>query len=393
MEASTSAAESLRLTLEQERAVAAVQQWRTRRDDPLFWLTGYAGTGKSTVAQFAAGDGHVAFLAPTGKAASVLRRKGCVDASTIHKVLYTPKNKSTLELQRLTKALQSATGPERRAELQRLIAAEMDRVNQPHWEYNQETSLASAALVVVDEASMVGEKVLADLLRTVPKVLCLGDPAQLPPVKASSPLLDRRPDFHLETIHRHALDSDVLRAATEVRKTGRLPSWTSPDFQQLNVRETGWDDFRVADQVLVYSNNLRRSVNRRFRARLELPGELAPGDRIVVLRNSYSEGLYNGTTATLTSCEDDIAGVSHSYLVDLESDEGHITGVGVILNEDVGVVDRGSVPVTHGYALTVHKAQGSEWEHVLVWLEGSAERRWLYTALTRASSRLTIVHS
>ena len=384
----------VRLTAEQERAVQAVQAWRQRPDDPLFWLTGYAGTGKSTVAKFAADGGTVAFLAPTGKAASVLRRKGAPLASTIHRVLYTPKQRSSSTLQQLTSMLQRARGPLERAELQRKIAEEMERLKAPHWEYNEETWLKSADLVVVDEASMVPEKVLKDLLRTTPKVLCLGDPAQLPPVKATSPLLTRTPDFHLSQVHRHALDSAVLRVATYVRQHGTLPRFDDPNYHCVELGQAGWEQFSEADQVLVYSNATRRAVNTRFRVRLgyHAQASIVPGDRLVVLRNSYGEGLYNGTTARVVQVRPDEMW-EETYYADLLSDEGPAENVSVQLQEDSLKQDRDSVPVTYGYALTVHKAQGSEWDHVLVWAQGTSSPSWLYTAVTRASQRLTVVTS
>jgi exodeoxyribonuclease-5 len=382
---------TVRLTRAQEQAVQAVQAWRHRADDPLFWMTGYAGTGKSTVARYAAEGGIVAFLAPTGKAAAVLRRKGADGASTIHRVLYTPKQRSSTALQQLTNMLQRAAGPLERAEIQRKLADEMERLKQPHWEYNEATWLRSADLVVVDEASMVSEKVLLDLLRTVPKVLCLGDPAQLPPVMAKSPLLDRRPDFHLEEIHRHSLDSAVLRAATYVRQHGRLPGRSDgDDYREVPLGEANWDVFRTPDQVLVSTNEARRNVNTRFRARLGLTETLCPGDRIVVLRNSYNEGLYNGTTARVVACTEDSM-FPNTYYTDVLSDEGPAENISLQLQEDPAKMHRESVPATYGYALTVHKAQGSEWDHVLVWVQGKVSPAWLYTALTRASQRLTIV--
>ena len=75
---------------QQDAALKAVAEWLRRGDRPVFRLFGYAGTGKTTLAKHIAEDvdGEVAFGAYTGKAALVLRSKGCPDASTIHSMIY-----------------------------------------------------------------------------------------------------------------------------------------------------------------------------------------------------------------------------------------------------------------------------------------------------------------
>ncbi|MEY4562335.1 MAG: ATP-binding protein, partial [Pseudomonadota bacterium] len=139
---------------QQDQAIKAVKDWLADKRSPqIFRLFGYAGSGKTTLAKHMAEDvdGEVLYMAFTGKAALVLRKKGCVGASTIHSAIYKPEE-------------DPVTG---------------------HMEFklNPDSPVATAGLVVVDEVSMVGEDLARDLLSFGSKVLVLGDPAQLPPVK------------------------------------------------------------------------------------------------------------------------------------------------------------------------------------------------------------------
>ena len=118
---------------EQERALAAVAAWLKARDRPVFRLFGYAGTGKTTLARHVADSvkGDAVFAAFTGKAAHVMRNKGCRDAGTIHSLIYRPQG-------------------------------EEEEV--PTFVLNEDSAAGKAALIVIDECSMVDEEVGRDLL-------------------------------------------------------------------------------------------------------------------------------------------------------------------------------------------------------------------------------------
>ena len=135
---------------QQDAALKAVAEWLRRGDRPVFRLFGYAGTGKTTLAKHIAEDvdGEVAFGAYTGKAALVLRSKGCPDASTIHSMIY--------------RSRESDEGG-------------------PQFVLNRQSPAAKADLIIIDECSMVDEELGRDLLSFGQPVLVLGDPAQLPP--------------------------------------------------------------------------------------------------------------------------------------------------------------------------------------------------------------------
>jgi exodeoxyribonuclease-5 len=389
---------SVTLAPQQVTALDRIGRWLAG-PDPIFSLQGFAGTGKTTLAIKAAelSNGRIAYLAPTGKAASVMRRKGCTGAQTIHRVLYKPKIKSTALLKELTEALAKATTHADRTHLQQKIVAETKRVGTPGWDVRTETELRNAELVIVDEASMVPDNMLADIGRQAKKILCLSDPAQLPPVIGRSSLMDKTPDMLLTDVHRQALDSPVLRAATAIRNGQPYHDIIEEEFEVVKAADTGWNTYRDADQLLVATNATRSGMNARFRQRLSRSGVLAVDDRVVILRNNYDYGVYNGTTGVVKSIPVGVLDGELWFDAEIETDEGTRdlplwTGAfggkpfRFVPSEDI-------VPADYAYALTVHKAQGSEWNRVLVWDEyrRADRRQWLYTAVTRAAKSCIIV--
>src|ERR1700691_5070343 len=187
---------------QQYAALKAVSLWLKRGEPQVFRLFGYAGTGKTTLARTIAddSDGDVLFGAFTGKAALVLRSKGCKDARTIHSLIYRPKD----------------------------IDAEV-----PTFVLNEESAAAKASLIVIDECSMVDEELGRDLLSFGKPVLVLGDPAQLPPVKGGGFFTDAEPDVMLTEVHRHAADNPIIRLSMIVREGGRLTPGAHGDSRVL----------------------------------------------------------------------------------------------------------------------------------------------------------------
>jgi exodeoxyribonuclease-5 len=145
------------LSPQQDDALLAVSRWMKAGHPQVFRLFGFAGTGKTTLARRIAEDveGDVLFAAFTGKAAQVMRNKGCGNARTIHSLIYRPRGEKAEE----------ETG-------------EM----QPAFSLNRTSTVSKAKLVIVDECSMVDEALGRDLLSFGTPVLVLGDPGQLPPV-------------------------------------------------------------------------------------------------------------------------------------------------------------------------------------------------------------------
>lgn len=405
---------------EQERAIKAVHDWF--HDDsakPVFFLDGYAGTGKTTLAkEFAEGiQGGVYFATFTGKAAYVLRQKGC-PATTIHKLIYTPKNKSQEhhkgigdELIEVRKALADpdfasqgrvvADLEKREAELVEQLHEEEKNLERPMFSLNLESPLKDAAtrLVIIDERSMVDKQMGADLLSFGVKVLMLGDPGQLPPVGADT-FYEGNPDFMLEEIHRQAKDSPIIRLATMIRN-GIVPDLGEYGESRVITRnEFNKEIVLQADQVLVGKNQTRHDFNGRYRELREYNG-VTPikGDRLVCLRNNHDQGLLNGGLWNVHECHDDPD--SESCLLSISDTDDPNTRIDVTSHRRIFTHEKipffekkDAEEFDFGYALTCHKAQGSQWKNVCIFDESSIFRqnryKWLYTAVTRASEKVTL---
>ena len=206
---------------QQESALRLAERWRRVRSSPYFMLAGYAGTGKTTLARhLAAGaGGQVFFAAYTGKAAHVLRKTGIEGASTIHKLIYLPREKSEEKLRDLERDL-AACGeghPRKAVRLRSEIAAELENLRRPDFTLNTDSPLRGAALVVVDEYSMVDQQTGRDLLSFGCPVLALGDPGQLPPVRGTQ-FFSGEPDVVLTQVHRQAEGSPIIRMSRDVRE-------------------------------------------------------------------------------------------------------------------------------------------------------------------------------
>jgi exodeoxyribonuclease-5 len=364
-------------TPHQDAALAKVAAWLKskpgKRDTPqVFRLFGYAGTGKTTLAKHVAKhvDGKVLFAAFTGKAALVMRSKGCLGASTIHSLIYKPPESETEE---------------------------------PSFELSDDSPAAKAKLIVIDECSMVDSELGRDLLSFGAPVLVLGDPAQLPPVKGGGFFTGREPDAMLTEVHRQAQDDPIVRLSMEVR-AGR--SIVPGKYGESEVVERGaLDRERVlaADQLLVGRNATRRAYNVRMRERRGFAEPLPmAGDKLVCLRNNRRKGLFNGGLWIVKERRARKSGIIRMRLASDEEMGGRAVKVSVRKECFVGNLDELDWPARKpfdefdfGYVLTVHKAQGSQWDDVVLFDESFAfpdsRERWLYTGITRAAKRLTIV--
>ena len=357
---------------QQEAALAAVSAWIRRGEPQVFRLFGYAGTGKTTLARQLASDidGEVAFAAFTGKAALVLRAKGCKEARTIHSMIY------------------------------RLRDADTD---EPSFVLNEESAASKAELIIIDECSMVDEELGRDLLSFGKPVLVLGDPAQLPPVKGGGFFTEAEPDAMLTDVHRQAADNPIIRLSMMVRAGERIPPGDYGESRVVRRAEIDATLVREADQVLVGLNRTRRGFNARMR---QLAGHAdpypQPDEKLVCLRNDKKKGLLNGGIWIVRTAAATRQGKLR-YGVVPDDDPGRkplrIAVRPEYFDEGEEAVPpafrRTSDAFDFGYVLTVHKAQGSQWNDVVLFDESGAFRehrnRWLYTGITRAAERLTIV--
>lgn len=365
---------------QQDQALCAIRDWHRDSEDQVFYLGGYAGTGKTTLAKEAASSvsKNALFAAFTGKAALVLQSKGCVGAQTIHSLIYTAFEHEETD---------PKTGDVVRIE----------------WRYglNQLSPVAAADLVVIDECSMVGDRLGEDLLSFGTKVLVLGDPAQLPPVRGEGFFTRVNPDLMLTEIHRQAADNPIIRMSMDVREGRPLSQGGYGNSRVIEVRDLGQRMVTGADQVLVGRNATRRTVNAKVR-KLQGRDPARPeiGDRLVCLRNDKNRALLNGGLWLVDEIE---AGEEGFFKLKVASCDVRGLTANVKVHRlffDARVDDipwairKQSDEFTYGYALTVHKAQGSQWNDVLLIDESATFRqdraRHLYTGLTRAAERITV---
>jgi exodeoxyribonuclease-5 len=392
----------MRFSPQQEQALKDVNRWLRDSDQQLYRLFGYAGTGKTTLAMHLAEScTNPLFAAYTGKAALVLREKGCPGAQTLHKLIYVPAFKSKARLEQLEARRDALAAAGRLAELEEvsdLIEQEKLNLGRPMFNINYESELLQSDLLVVDECSMVDAQMAEDILSFGVKVLVLGDPAQLPPVGGEGAFTNATPDTMLTEIHRQAEESPIIRLATMAREGLSLPAGFSDGGCDIWASGTKSQYFRsdlmAADQILVGRNKTRHAINTKMRAALGREGLPVPGDRMVCLKNNHKIGLLNGQIWQVVAPAE--MG-DRTYLAQMhpEDDERAVQKIEVWAEEPEWYETSEAEKFDFGYALTCHKAQGSQWDHVFVYDESRAFRadgkRWLYTAITRAAKKLTVL--
>lgn len=351
------------LTVEQQMIAYDIEQFVRKSPKQTFVLHGLAGTGKTTLMSDVASLFRGAMLCTlTGKAASVLRRKTDLDVYTIHAAFY------------------------------KLVGEEVkNKKRNPIFSQAHITGELEGSVLFLDECSMVNQKIANDLLRTGVKIVACGDPGQLPPVEGET-FFDR-PDAMLTEIHRQALDSPIIRQAHRVR-SGEKYKADGDNFLVRGFGEVSNKEKASADIILCWTNKTRQAVNKHIR---QLRGyEMAPmplaGETILCLRNAVEYGIFNGGLYTLLEpfTEGDTE-------ITIEVEGRPVTVPNVNFHGLKSGLPEGVQATTwfdFGYALTVHKAQGSEWQRVILideYRKQEDRARWLYTGITRASEKIIIV--
>jgi exodeoxyribonuclease-5 len=415
-------AAAVQLTEEQAAAIEKVRDWYACRGIGIepFRLFGPAGTGKTTLARHvgpALGLRNVVFGTFTGKAARVLRSKG-VPATTIHSAIYaldfrTEKRARLAAAERELMQMQGETTDPVTAgwadalelagaisEISEEIETLRAELRRPAFTLNRLSEWAYADLIVLDEVSMVNEKIAHDIESFGVPVLVLGDPAQLPPIEGGGHYTATTPDVLLETVHRQALESPVLALATHVRLGG---SWADR-LVKVNLAEA-----MAADQILVWKNATRWSLIRKIREKRGLPAaQPVAGDRVMCLVNNKDLGVFNGQQFEVMDVKGGPLG-SGIWELELLDEDGRRGWYGAMMGGFKGLeaeqeakrggAFRGEIGLfTWADVVTCHKAQGSEWPDVYVvdqteqmWKSTAAEKRaWMYTAVSRASHKVTL---
>ena len=391
------------------------------KGDVLAWtLMGYAGTGKTTLAGEIAGIAkkdkyRVVFIAPTNKAAEVLRRKGNKGAMTVHKLLYTVDRYGNF----IKKAATKDDDDKR-------------------------------LLIICDEASMLSDRLLDDLeefaIKKESKILYMGDPFQLPPVgKYSRTVFDNEHKSVLTQVMRQGDGSAILDWATALRqkKTAFSPTSTHGDVS-VESKPVLWNDYLAKLKagkditMVTWKNEARIRFNQGVRKALGFDGKiLQAGEPIMGISNGAF--LRNGETMKVPeniellgkdklfirvpNREKALPIVAEFYRYEEDGEVHHLIlapnydGASIAPQNLAGLrywrdgykrdfVDLcGRRPMlsptvticTYGYAITAHKSQGSQWEEVYItgtsklYNEQLTNARWLYTAVTRAESKVHIL--
>ncbi len=385
----------MELTRKQEEGLKIAIE-RYLNHEPYTVIAGYAGTGKSTLIKFiiAALDidpDNVAYISYTGKAAQVLRSKGCPQAMTAHRLLY--------------KSIQKSDGT---------------FVHIP-----RETLALNSDIVVVDEVSMLPKPMWELLLTHGVYVIATGDPGQLPPIGESTDVLEH-PHIFLDEIMRQAEDSEIIRLSADIREGKVIKPYRGKEINIVSKRDFVEGMMTWADQVICGKNNTRRELNDCFRKMIWQDPNLSStplvGDKVICLKNNWDqiteigEALVNGTIGTIdgmSAYPNDYLGMKckivftpDTYDKSITADQSFrnllidwkliTTGVQTLNKENFRTFPRYLRPeqFDYGYVVTCHKSQGSEWEKILVIeeiLKATDHTRWLYTAVTRASNKLTLV--
>ena len=412
------------LTADQENAKNLIAEWFFNTDDKVFVLSGYAGTGKTFLIDYVvretlhlkAGEEAV-FVSPTGKAAANLVKGGTV-AGTVHSLIYI------------------------RDEDEFDVDENGEIVEQRELSFIKREKIAEKIkLIIIDEASMINETVLNDLLSFHIKCLFCGDSAQLPPVNGTCPLL-AQPHYTLREIVRQAADNPIVQVATMARRGETIPYGNYGDkvcvlpkraFSKAQRKRL----LMEADQVICGTNRTRAALNTEIRRYKGIDEEsLLPvdGEKLICTLNDWEKPLDSdqkfhlvngiiGRAQNVRESFDDLA-VMDFYAdfmpsgIKVPFDTGiftkgkytHFYVDRAATLSDGTVVHEGNLALLHrmrvlseepicrfefAYAVTCHKAQGSEFDFVIVfdesWAFKEEKDRWLYTAITRAKEKLLII--
>lgn len=448
------------LTEQQKEAIQAVAA-RLKGDypEPVSYIGGYAGSGKSTILPFLLEDvgydpHRVAFMAPTGKAAKVMRKKLAAQnfpnkiATTIHSAIYRTRpapiqqleqelfeHQEHLEQYIAEGGLQDSDRAKRLIRAINNLQADLQNLymeDKFHFQLNVDSAIANAQVIVVDEASMVGNEITQDLMSFGVPIIAMGDPGQLPPIGDKPGLTANRPDYFLTEIHRQAADNPIIHLATLARQGKELPlgDYSDPEgvLRAQVMRRRDYDPEPLIEQwrhaisegdleadlpqVIVGTNRTRFRITQMFReGRPKGPTKFEP---LIVRKNSREHpGLVNGAMAHCLSDTVDVIPGKVTCQMSFQDEDGasyadmtvyqglfeeHFSGKKHGITADQRSAWRAkqrSIHLDLAYALTVHNVQGSQFNHVVLIDESAVFKedcdKHLYTGITRAAETLTVL--
>lgn len=399
------------LNADQSAADKKISDWFFNGTSQFFVLTGYAGTGKTALLKHVVKETlklddlySAAFVTPTGKAATVLIKNG-VSACTVHRLIYQSQ---------ITEQEVEVNG--KKIKVERLVFRRREKIDK------------AIKLIVLDEASMVSDDVLEDIANFGVKVLLCGDNAQLPPVEGFNNFL-KNPDYTLTQIVRQQQDNPIIRLSRLAREGKPIPFGNFGDkaFVLYGRKFTGGQRERLlmrSDQLICGLNKTRSKINDEMRRILGFDGLPKHGDKLICTLNNWETFIDGEARFNLVN---GIIGTAIEPFYDHNAYMGFMQFKPDFLDEncpealpfDTGIFESGEYRYKHGdtfarfdengeptgvftlnrfeygYCISCHKAQGSEFDNVIIFDESFAfkedKNRWLYTALTRARKKLILV--
>lgn len=401
------------LTEKQQRTIDDAKTWYMNDSLTIpFIILGCAGSGKSTIIKFLIDNigihptVNVKYLTFTGKAASVLIKKGN-PATTIHKLIYDPVFDEKGNIERFI--LKKSLNPE-------------------------------IKLLVVDEFYMVNNDIMKDLLSFGIKTICLGDSYQLPPPLGEANELSKIPSAILSEPLRQSLDNPIIYLAEQARnhKFIKLGNY-GDNVKVIRKSELDLNAMVNSDQIIAGKNITVKQLNKFYRKNfLNIPKDSwipHKGEKLICLKNNWkencSENNINTNLVNGLSCivENDLEVISSTYHSNIKlrpeffENSTFYSPVDMLyfkndFTTDKELYDKNNInklnyeailkkrkmffegkdinKFTFGYAITCHKSQGSEWDDVFFIFEPFKGYKdplyWqmLYTGITRASKKLTI---
>lgn len=396
---------------DQIQAYGLIADWYFRSPEQIFVLTGYAGTGKTTLLRRVVTDAlglvpdvSAAFVTPTGKAANVLIRSG-IPATTLHRLIY-----QSIAVE------QEIEVNGKKVTFEKLTFKRRENIDK------------SIKLIVLDEASMVSDEIIGDLAGFGVKLLLCGDNAQLPPVEGfNSSLIN--PDFTLKSIVRQERDNPIIKLSKMAREGQYIPYGRYGDNVTVISGRYFSGDRRSsallnADQIICGTNKTRSLINDEVRKLKGLGALPETGDKLICTQNNWETFIDGEMKFNLVN---GLIGTAYDTVYDLPKAIGFMQFMPDFLSEycpsalpfDIGIFldgnyrykrgdyfektdENGEISgaftlnrFEYGYCISCHKAQGSEFDNVIVFDESYAfkedRNRWLYTAITRAKRKLILV--
>lgn len=394
----------------------------------IFEISGYAGTGKSTLVysiidELGINMEDVAFATFTGKAALVLSLKGC-PATTIHKLIYIPESE-LLEMKdsnnEVIKDEEDTTCYENKVSF-----------------IKKEKLPENIKLIVLDECSMIDEKMLEDLKSFKIPIIVLGDIFQLPPI-SGEPVLLKNPDVLLTEIMRQKEGDPIVHLATLAREGKYIPYGKFGHSYVIDKKELDIDIdnnlgkfdkvLTKSDIVLCRKNITRERLNNHIRSNIYGITKKIPtmNDKIICRKNNWDlqirdeldinlvNGLIGNVVSPITS--DDIKMEASYFRMDFRPEmckEDFFESIPVSTLPFVNLSDKEKKILEYkqykifskkklicnkfefAYAITVHLSQGSQWKRVFIYdekfnmYEKENYNKSLYTAITRAEKQVIL---